>query len=200
MRRDALPVWHARDGGRKIAGVEVVRVDYRKYDGSPHRSYPALRLGTDEHGTWLGVPGGDFVEAAATAFKYADPYVLLVPVDAWWTAMFNGPARRTEIYCDVATPATWTAGHVHLVDLDLDVRRRRDTGAVELLDQDEFATHRERYGYPPEVVAHANAAATWLRDALSGDAEPFAGGYKIWLDRVIAAGAAGLGRRDGATT
>ena len=83
---------------------DVVRVDYRKYDGSPHRSYPALRLGEDEHGVWLGVPGGDLVNSGAT-FKYDDPYVLLVPRDGWWTAMFNSPLRRTEIYCDVATPA-----------------------------------------------------------------------------------------------
>ena len=162
----------------------LVRVDYRKYDGSPHRSYPAVRLGSDVHGTWLGVPGGDFIAAAAGEFKYAEPYVLLVPENAWWTAMFNPPPRRTEIYCDVTTPATWSDGRMSLVDLDLDVRRRRDTGLVEIVDVEEFELHTARYGYPDEVVSAARAAAAWLEGALNGGDEPFAGGYRAWLDQV----------------
>jgi uncharacterized protein len=161
---------------------DVVRVDYRKFDGSPHRSYPALRLGEDEHGTWLGVPQDTFTEAT---FKYEDPYVLLVPQQSWFTAMFNAPPRRTEVYCDIATPADWPAAdHVRLVDLDLDVRRRRVTRSVELVDEDEFEEHRVRFGYPDEVVAQAWKAAHYLVRALSDGTEPFAGGYHDWLDLV----------------
>jgi hypothetical protein len=159
-------------------------VDFRKYDGSPHRSYPAILLGRDEFGTWLGVPGGDFIAAAGDEFKYVEPYVLLVPDHAWWTAMFNPPPRRTEVYCDVTTPATWSEGRMTLVDLDLDVRRRRETGLVEVLDTEEFELHSQRYAYPDDVVAAARAAAAWLEGELSGGAEPFAGGYKTWLDQV----------------
>lgn len=36
-----------------------------------------------------------------------------------------------------------------MVDLDLDVVRRFD-GSAEILDEDEFAEHQVRYGYPPE--------------------------------------------------
>jgi uncharacterized protein len=161
---------------------DVVRVQYRKYDGSPHRSYPALRLGEDEHGVWLGVPQNTF---NGESFKYDDPYVLLVPRGQWYTAMFNAPPRRTEVYCDIATPADWPADHhVQLVDLDLDVRRRRVTRAVELVDEDEFEEHRRRFGYPDEVVAQAWKTAHWLVRALADGTEPFAGGYHAWLDLV----------------
>jgi uncharacterized protein len=160
---------------------EVVRVDFRKYDGSAHRGYPALRLGEDEHGVWLGVPRSVVTDAD---FKYEEPYVLLVPRDMWWTAMFNSPPRRTEVYCDITTPATWHDGRVHLIDLDLDVRRRRASGEVELLDEDEFATHAHRFGYPPEVTDNAWRAARWLVGALGDGTEPFAGAYLAWLDRV----------------
>jgi protein associated with RNAse G/E len=161
----------------------VVRVEYTKYDGSPHRGYPALHLGEDEHGVWLGVPLHRFDDGD---FKYDDPYVLLVPKDSWWTALFNAPSRRTEIYCDVATPAEWSGtGRVRFADLDLDVRRRRGSGAVELVDQDEFEVNRARYGYPTDVVDHAWSAAKWLVNALSSGTEPFAGGYHAWLDQVI---------------
>ncbi len=163
-------------------GHEVVRVDYHKYDGSAHRGYPALRLGEDVHGVWLGVPPEVFPDVE---FKYAEPYVLLLPREAWWTAMFISPPRRTEIYCDIATPARWLdSTSVQLVDLDLDVRRRRAGGLVELLDEDEFAEHADRFGYPQAVRENAWSAANWLVRALSGDTQPFAGEYRAWLSQV----------------
>ncbi len=166
----------------QAAGWREVRVDYHKYDGSAHRNYPAVDLGEDGYGRWLGVPRRAVPDPR---FKYEEPYVLLVPRDAWWTAMFNSPPRRTEIYCDITTPARWPdPDRVELVDLDLDVRRRRDTGLVELLDEDEFAEHTGRFGYPPEVIERAWQAARWLLAALGDGAEPFAGGYRHWLDQV----------------
>jgi uncharacterized protein len=165
--------------------MDLVRVEYQKYDGRAHRSYPALRLGADDHGVWLGVPGGDFINSGGT-FKYDDPYVLLVPRDSWWTAMFNSPPRRTEIYCDVTTPAIWVDDHVNLIDLDLDVRRRRDSTDVELLDEDEFAEHSAAFAYPTDVVTEAWAAAEFLLDAVRSGRQPFAGDYRAWLNQVAA--------------
>lgn len=172
-------------GDRDMVG-EVVRVVYVKYDGRPHRSYPAVWLGEDATGTWLGVAQGTpaLVDGDRAAVR-EEPYVLLVPHEAWWTAMFNAPPRRTEIYCDVTTPATWAGTHeVTMVDLDLDVRRRR-TGEIERLDEDEFAAHQLRYGYPAEVITQATAASYWLADALGDGTEPFADGFRPWLARVV---------------
>jgi uncharacterized protein len=179
----AVPAVH--DDAMSATSSDLVRVEYSKYDGRPHRGYPALRLGEDEHGVWLGVPGGDFVDAAPpNEFKYEDPYVLLVPRDEWWTAMFNSPPRRTEIYCDITTPATWAGDHLQLVDLDLDVRRLREDGDVQLLDEDEFEEHSLAFSYPADVVAAAWDAARFLQHALSDAIEPFAGAYHGWLDKV----------------
>jgi protein associated with RNAse G/E len=165
--------------------TEVVRVVYRKYDGSPHRAYPALRLGEDEHGAWLGVPDGTVATVGAETVVRETAHALLVPHEAWFTALFNRPPRPTEVYCDIVTPAAWPSpDEVVLVDLDLDVRRRRESRAVELLDEDEFAAHRDRYGYPAETAAQARAAAEWLVDALSDGIEPFASAYHRWLSLV----------------
>src|SRR5205823_15034040 len=137
---------------RQIAAV-VGQPHYRQYARSPHRSYPALRLGEDEHGVSLGVPQDTF---SGENFNSEDPYVLLVPHSAWYTAMFNAPPRRTEVYCDIATPATWAGDtHLALVDLALDVRRRRVTRSVELVDEDESEIHRVRFGYADVVVDQA---------------------------------------------
>ena len=169
--------------------AEMVQVVFLKYDGRPHRSYPASWLGVDENGTWLGVAAGTPAKVDGDRETLREePYVLLVPGRAWWTAMFNAPPRRTEIYCDVTTPATWSGQReVTVIDLDLDVRRRR-WGEIERLDVDEFAEHTVRFGYSDEVVAAATAASLWLADALGDGSEPFASAFRPWLAKVTGDG------------
>lgn len=163
---------------------DVVQVVYRKYDGRTHRDYPARRLTEDDLGVWLGVPAGTESIYHGRPSVEQIPFVLLVPHHAWWTCMFNPPPRTSEVYCDIATPARWEGNTVHLIDLDLDVVRRRATGAVELLDEDEFAEHQQQFGYPDEVVEPARAAASWLFGALGDGTEPFASAYRKWLALV----------------
>lgn len=158
---------------------------YRKYDGSAHRDYPARRLGDDAHGTWLGVDAGTESIYHGLPSVEQIPFVLLVPREAWWTAMFNPPPRTSEVYCDITTPARWQGDHsVDLVDLDLDVVRRRHSGTVELRDEDEFATHRTSFGYPDDVVSQATGAAGWLRVALGNGTQPFDSAYRSFLAQV----------------
>lgn len=165
--------------------ADVVRVRYRKYDGSAHRDYPARRLGDDDHGVWLGVETGTASIYHGTPSVERIPFVLLIPRDRWWTAMFNPPPRTSEVYCDITTPARWAGDHtVDLIDLDLDVVRRRGSGVVELRDEDEFAAHRASYGYPEEVVRPAEQAAAWLRTALEDGTQPFATRYRKFLAQV----------------
>jgi hypothetical protein len=165
--------------------TDLVRVRYRKYDGTSHRDYPARLLADDRHGTWLGVDAGTGSVYHGRPSVERIPFVLLVPDRAWWTAMFNPPPRTSEVYCDVTSPARWQGRNaVDLIDLDLDVVRRRRTGRVELRDEDEFAAHRVSLGYPEEVVAPARAAAAWLRTALASGVQPFASAYRPFLAQV----------------
>jgi protein associated with RNAse G/E len=166
-----------------VTGSQV-RVVYRKYDGSLHWNHTGIRLGEDEFGRWVATPGGTPIrrgDAPPTPAQW--PNVLLFPRDGWWTGCFNAAPHRTEVYCDITTVPQWTEAEVSMVDLDLDVRRRR-AGEVELLDADEFAAHRVRFGYPFEVVARAQATAEWLTGAVRGRAEPFGTAYQAWLDQV----------------
>lgn len=158
---------------------------YRKHDGSLHWHLTMRLLGEDEYGVWTGA-------AAPTTMRKGDgplvvmehASVMLFPRERWWTASFNAMPARTEIYCDITTPVRWSgADEVTMVDLDLDVIRRR-SGAVEVVDEDEFAEHQVRYGYPADVVAEAERAAAWLRTALTGGQEPFASVYLSYLARM----------------
>jgi uncharacterized protein len=164
---------------------ELVRVVYTKYDGSAHRDYPARRFAVNELGTWVGVTRGTESVYHGRPSVEQIPFVLLIPHNAWWTGMFNPPPRTSEVYCDITTPARWEGDTVHIIDLDLDVVRRRATGLVELRDEDEFEDHRLRYSYPDDLVAEAHAAADKLLVALGDGSEPFATEYHHWLDQVV---------------
>ncbi|MBD3005208.1 MULTISPECIES: DUF402 domain-containing protein [unclassified Streptomyces] len=165
---------------------DLVSVNYRKYDGTLHWNLRMRRLGEDDHGVWLGLPGGGVMRKGyGPMVPIACAHVILIPRDAWWTAAFNAPPRETEIYCDIATPAEWRSSHeVSMVDLDLDVLRKRTDGSTLMDDEDEFAEHQVRYGYPADVIAEAEAAGRWLMDAVDGRAEPFGDASRAWLAMV----------------
>jgi protein associated with RNAse G/E len=165
-----------------------VKVVYRKHDGSLHWHMTTQWLGEDEHGIWTGAARPSLMrkgDGPLVTLEYAS--VMLFPRDAWWTAAFNDAPASTEIYCDVTTPVSWPSpGEVTMVDLDLDVSRRR-TGEVQLWDEDEFASHQVKYGYPAEVIDEAERAAEWLRTALTQNSEPFATTYRSYLAMVTEA-------------
>lgn len=164
---------------------EPVHVRFSKFDGALHWHFTAYRLGVDEHGTWLGCPAGTVLRRGTElTLTWEVPQVCLVPEgDRWWVANFNAEPHPTEVYSDMTTVPVWDGDTVTAVDLDLDVERLRD-GTVSVLDEDEFAVHQVRYGYPPEVVAAARSAADEVYAAVAANAEPFATAYRRWLARV----------------
>jgi len=162
-----------------------VRLVFTKYDGSLHWHQIMRYLGEDVHGVWLGMPGGATAQRGSEPpVRFDEPMVQLVPAGQWWTAVFNDAPAEVDVYCDISTPARWVHdGEVTMVDLDLDVIRRRG-GQILLDDQDEFAEHQVRYGYPAELIRQAEQAAAWLLAAVSAGAEPFGLAYQAWLDKV----------------
>ncbi|NUT38321.1 MAG: DUF402 domain-containing protein [Hamadaea sp.] len=149
---------------------------YRKFDGALHWHTTLTRLGEDEHGVWLGSrPGGRWRRNGGPWVTVHGPRLMVAPRDSWWTARFNSESdSRTEIYCDVTAVPKWTADdELTIVDLDLDVVRLHADRAVQLLDEDEFAEHRDRYGYPDDVAENALATSVWLLSALATGLEPF---------------------------
>lgn len=164
----------------------TVQVDYHKYDGTLHWNLRMQRLGEDEHGVWLGLPAnGTMRKGHRPAITIPEAHVILFPRGAWWTAVFNAAPRSTEIYCDITTPPEWPSRDtVTMVDLDLDVLRKRGVPQPLLVDEDEFAEHQVRYGYPQEVIAAAQDAAAWLMAAVAAGTGPFGGAHRPWLAMV----------------
>ena len=88
--------------------------------------------------------------------------VTLVPTGGWYAATFHAPGIWCDLYVDIATPGEWHGDVLRAVDLDLDVVRGW-TGRIWVDDEDEFAEHRVRFGYPAEVVELALTSCEAVR-------------------------------------
>lgn len=157
---------------------------YRKYDGSLHWHVSGTRLGTDAFGCWVGFPTHTIARRGTDVrMVWKQPAVMLVPADVWWTALFMADPHEYAIYCNIASVPVWDGEVVSMVDLDFDVIRYRD-GRAELADEDEFAEHRVRYSYPPDVVRNAEVSARLLLDAVRTGTGAFGGAHERWFAKV----------------
>ncbi len=166
-----------------MSAGDLVHVRFLKWPDRVHWRYDLRRLGEDEHGVWLYGGERTVIQRADEPSRHPQSaFLTLVPSEGWHVPIFNleGPY---EIYVDINTPPRWDGATVSMVDLDLDVVRYRN-GPVAVIDEDEFADHRVRLGYPPEVVAAAERTATTLVAALVERVEPFGDAAGRWFDRV----------------
>jgi uncharacterized protein len=160
----------------------AVEMRFTKWGGKLHWHYPVVPLGRDRHGWWLGGPEGSFFQRGEEPpIPRPQDYVMLVPADGDWIATWLATGDD-EIYVDVTTRPVTSDSLIEAVDLDLDVIRRRN-GRVDLVDEDEFAEHQVLLGYPPEVIARAEATADDLLARLTAGAEPFGRAGHDWLTR-----------------
>lgn len=156
-----------------------------KWGDRPHWQFDAVHLGDDEHGTWLGVPTGSHLSRPGLSLDTPVDQVVLVPREVGWVATFHAPGFKVATYVDITTPPRWDDATCTAVDLDLDVVRLADDGGVYVDDEDEFADHQVRFGYPPEVVSAAEEACRWVLAAVQQERPPFDGACAgRWLDRL----------------
>ena len=154
--------------------MSAVRVVFGKWGERPHWEYDAVRLGDDDHGLWLWLPEGTSMTRPGARFTTTEPQVVLVPAGAGYVATFFGPGGRApcHTYVDITTVPAVADGAVRMVDLDLDVIRGW-AGRVWVDDEDEFADHRVRFGYPAALVDHAVTTCEDVRRAVERREGPF---------------------------
>jgi hypothetical protein len=163
-----------------------------KWGARPHWEYDAVLLGYDEHGDWLGIPGGTHMSRPDAEYVAPVAQVVLVPPpgpddERGWLATFHAPGGPVQVYVDMTTPPAWDGPVLRAVDLDLDVVRGA-TGRVWVDDEDEFADHRIRFDYPEELVTMAVDSCAQVHGAVLSRESPYDGDTGAhWLARLDAA-------------
>src|SRR6218665_1539280 len=181
-------------------------MQWRKWDGSVHWRHECVYLGSDEWGDWLGQPVGWNSRRPGVTVDAERPHLTLVPPCGDYALTVNRDhPRGLRVYIDVAWDVHWgsAAGDdraaedlpiITGIDMDLDVVRRTDTQGEYPLgtyidDRDEWEEHRERYGYPEDVVEHLEELTGELEEAVSEQHPPFDDATAdVWLDRLAALG------------
>jgi len=161
---------------------------FTKWGGRRHWRYALEPLGEDAYGWWLGGRTGiQLRRGLEDPVVQPHDFVVLVPPHGSWIANWNAPGPEIAVYVDVTTAVRREADVIHAIDLDLDVVRLSD-GTVLVLDEDEFADHQIRYGYPPDVVARARTTTDNLVADLTAGVEPFGTVGQARLAAYIATG------------
>lgn len=162
-----------------------------KWGGRPHWEFDAVLLGSDEHGDWLGIQAGTLMVRPGAEYVAPVAQVGLSPgpgpdEDRGWLATFHARGGQVQVYVDMTTPPVWEGSTLTAVDLDLDVVRG-NSGRVWVDDEDEFADHRVRFGYPEEVARLAMDSCDRVRAAMLAGAAPYDGVTHLpWLERLAA--------------
>ncbi|QQR99677.1 MAG: DUF402 domain-containing protein [Austwickia sp.] len=177
-----------------------VELRFTKYDGSPHWEYDLVVLGVDAYGVWLGGRPGDLCRRIGRVIDPGVHWVTLVPAEGAWVATFNEPGGPlgAGTYVDITDQPRWVEVttsrgpglRMTCADLDLDVVRRF-TGECYIDDEDEFADHQVRFGYPADLVAATRATADRIFAQVRGGVEPFGGVGQAWLRHCAAHSEAG---------
>lgn len=149
-----------------------VHVNFRKYPDTKYWQYDLTLMGEDDYGRWLWGPAGTPAQRTDEPVRTLEQTMVKLVGNEWWAAMWFA-AGEPELYVDIIAPAVWEDGRVTMIDLDLDVVRRRD-GSVYIDDEDEFAEHQVSLQYPQALIDGALAATERVQGMLARNDEPFA--------------------------
>lgn len=152
-----------------------------KYDGSHHYRFPVTVVEDAGHRLAVWAPAGTVLDSYRGRFASQRHFLWWYYRDRDWNfeVLWERDWTPNKHYVNVALPATWDDGVVRFVDLDLDISWWSD-GTVHLLDEDEFATHRERMDYPDPLVDRAWSAVDEVRDLIARRVPPLDGGLYEW--------------------
>lgn len=93
--------------------------------------------------------------------------------------------RTVSIYCNVCLPCERSRTEVSFVDLDLDLLWNESDG-WHVVDEDEFAVNREKFGYPPDLVHTAERSLAELQRRVREKQFPFDSSLDRHLQQIAA--------------
>jgi protein associated with RNAse G/E len=153
-----------------------------KYDGSLHYRFQTTVVREEANLLVLYLAPGTALQSYRGSLTAAHHALQLYWSDRHYnlSVFWHTDWRPRMYYVNIATPATWHDGTLRFVDLDLDVIWRTPTDEVILDDEDEFALHQQRFGYPADLIAQAWRSGDEVRDMIARRAYPFDGSLNSW--------------------
>lgn len=160
----------------------IIPIHSTKYDGGLHYRYAASQVRAEQNLLMVYLPPGVPVDCYRGHMTTRYHSLELYWSDLYYnlTVIWEADWRPKMHYVNIATPSTWHDGTLRFVDLDLDVIWRPDDGLAVLDDEDEFAQHQVRYGYPADLIARVWQSSDEVRDLIARRVYPFDGSLHGW--------------------
>lgn len=154
---------------------ENISVHSYKYDGHLQRKWPARFVRSE--GSLIVVEGcfdAEVVHPHLGVIRAGTHSTEFFWADRWYSVfLFREPTGEARnFYCNINTPALLSEGTLSFVDLDVDVLVRPDF-SFQVLDEEEFETHAELYGYTSLYRRRVREAIGELVSLIEGRHFPF---------------------------
>lgn len=143
-----------------------------KHDGSLHRVWDkAALIYEDEEKVVISNAKTLIRESDDRVWMAKEPSLSIFYKNRWFNIMGIIRSEGVHYYCNMATPSVVDDNVIKYIDYDLDLVKTVK-GDVRILDEDEYAVNKERYGYGKDIERILEKELELLKkDAINGDGD-----------------------------
>ena len=153
-------------------GNEVYIQSY-KHDGSVHRTWcKALVIDATENKYVVVTNKAWVIEADGRKWLTREPAICFFWTDRWYNVISMIRKNGVYYYCNLASPSIYDGEAIKNIDYDLDVKLYPDW-SYQILDENEYAMHAEKMGYPEDVKKVIEDQMSKLLKLMEDEKEPF---------------------------
>ena len=122
-----------------------------KHNGALHRVWDrGLVLDNNEDYLVIATKKAKVIEANGRCWFTKEPAVTIFSKKEWWNAICMLKTDGICYYCNIASPSLIDNEYIKYIDYDLDAKLFPN-GDIRVLDQKEYAHHRETYKYGDDL-------------------------------------------------
>lgn len=158
---------------------ETIHIQALKYGNRSHYEWDTTLLEKRETGLFVLAHKGRQLHhhTKGKVFTMENWAVEYFPFDEWFTASAEVvDGQIMQMYCNICQPPQMKEQLVSFIDLDIDLIFRNRTW--EVVDEDEFELHTQRFGYPPDLIERVRSEVERLQERIEQKGFPFDGTFE----------------------
>lgn len=163
-----------------------VEIQSYKHNGTLHRVWDETFILQATKRFIIGVNDKTKVtESDGQTWMTKEPAVCYFHSHYWFNVIGTVRDDGAHYYCNMSTPILHEQGALKYIDYDLDLKIYPDM-TIELLDEDEYAIHKEQMSYPKVIDRILYDQIDVLKNMVYQKKGPFVPGFlDYWYDRFL---------------
>lgn len=169
-----------------LSGMQIVKVESYKHDGTLHRTWKESIVLDDGDPLILAKHGTEVTERDGKTWVTSELAICQFHRNRWYhTIILFKEDMNYSYYCNIASPCKMERGVLSYIDYDLDLVVDMQ-GNMKWLDHDEFIENKKRYSYSGEILKEIEMATAQLEALVSKRLDPFNPSFVFdWYHRFL---------------